>query len=46
MNEYVANYLEKDIEGYYKKCNGYSKAVERLKNGRHGNLTKCRKTGV
>ena len=31
---------------YYKKCNGYSKAVERLKNGRHGNLTKCRKTGV
>lgn len=30
---------------YYKKCNGYSKAVERLKNGRHGNLTKCRKTG-
>ena len=31
---------------YYKKCNGYSKAEERLKNGRHGNLTKCRKTGV
>lgn len=25
MNEYVANYLKKDIEGYYfdKKCNGY-----------------------
>lgn len=31
---------------YYKKCNGYSKAVERLENGRQGNLTKCRKTGV